>query len=474
MADVRLLVAGLLVLAALAAPAAAQTRLPEQTRVPESRGEIALSFAPLVKKAAPAVVNIYTRKVVRERLSPLFQDPFFNRFFGDALQGLQRDRVQNSLGSGVIVRDSGLVVTNSHVIDGADEITVVLSDRREFEATIAYADPRTDIAVLRMTGVAERLPVLDLRDSDEVEVGDLVLAIGNPFGVGQTVTQGIVSALARTSVGITDFNFFIQTDAAINPGNSGGALVGLDGRLVGVNTAIYTRQQQGGSIGIGFAVPANMVRTVIEAAETGRLVRPWLGASGDTVTAEQAQALGLARPAGVIVTRVHPGSPADRAGLSVGDVVTHVNGRLLEDGQALRYRLATARVGDQARLTVERRGQRRELSVALVAPPEVPPREVTPIGGRSPFTGATVANLSPAYAEEIGFDGPPEGVVVVEVQRGAPAGRLGLQKGDVVLKVNGRDVARVADLRRLLSGGARQWQIAIRRGGRVLQVQVEG
>ena len=265
------------VFAAAVGPASAGKALPT------SRGEVELSFAPLVKTAAPAVVNIYTRKVVRtRRLAPLFDDPFFRRFFGDKFgfgNGRPRQRIQNSLGSGVIVAGEGIVVTNRHVIEGADQITVVLADRREFDATIVGSDDRTDLAVLRIDAGVDSLPSLDLRDSDTLEVGDLVLAIGNPFGVGQTVTSGIVSALARTQVGISDLNFFIQTDAAINPGNSGGALVTMDGKLAGINSAIFSKS--GGSHGIGFAIPANMVRSVVAGlAEGRRLVRPWLGAWG--------------------------------------------------------------------------------------------------------------------------------------------------------------------------------------------------
>ena len=234
-----------------------------QKNVPNSQAEIKLSFAPLVKKVAPAVVNIFTRKTVTQRsFSPLFDDPFFRRFFGGQLRKSPKSRkkVQNSLGSGVIVKSDGIVITNHHVIKGAEEITVVLSDRREFGAEIIVSDKRTDLAILKIRELNDELPFLALRDSDDLEVGDLVLAIGNPFGVGQTVTSGIVSALARTQVGINDLNFFIQTDAAINPGNSGGALVSLDGKLVGINSAIYSKG--GGSVGIGFAIPTNMVRTV--------------------------------------------------------------------------------------------------------------------------------------------------------------------------------------------------------------------
>ena len=286
--------------------------------VPQSQAEITLTFAPLVKTVAPAVVNVYTRATVTERatISPLFRDPFFQRFFGDLIPNMpERRRQANSLGSGVIVDPEGVIVTNAHVIKGADEITVVLADRRELDAELVLMDEQTDLAVLRVA--TERpLPHVQFRDSDALEVGDLVLAIGNPFGVGQTVTMGIVSALARTNVGVSDYSFFIQTDAAINPGNSGGALIGSDGRLVGINTAIYsnTRGPSAGSVGIGFAVPSNMVKAVLRAAEGGKVVRPWLGARAQSVDSDMAPSFGLDRPIGAVITEL------TRMGLRTGRV----------------------------------------------------------------------------------------------------------------------------------------------------------
>jgi serine protease Do len=450
---------------------------PAPAAVPQSREQVALSFAPVVRQTAPAVVNIFTRRVVRERaISPLIDDPFFRRFFGDALpQGpRERERVQNSLGSGVIVSPDGLIVTNDHVIKGADEIQVVLNDRREFDARLVAADPRTDLAILRIDPGSERLPALPFADSDALEVGDLVLAIGNPFGVGQTVTMGIVSAVARTGTGISDYNFFIQTDAAINPGNSGGALVTVDGRLAGINTAIFSRS--GGSIGIGFAIPASMVRTVVAAATTGgRLVRPWLGIAGQPVTSDIAQSLGLPRPAGVLVNGVDPGSPAERAGLRRGDIVTAVQGRSVDDPDALRYRFATLPIGSQAALSVTREGRTREVALAVAAPPEDPPRETTPIQGRNPFAGAQVANLSPALLEEVRLPTltARQGVVVLDVAQASPAARIGLRPGDVVLRLNGRDVRRVRDLvDALRQPPAQAWQIQVRRGDQTLNTNI--
>ncbi|MBI4182542.1 MAG: Do family serine endopeptidase [Proteobacteria bacterium] len=462
--------------AALVALALLAAHVPpaEAQKVPESRAEIRLSFAPVVKRAAPAVVNIYARTVVRERaVSPLFDDPFFRRFFGEGLGlGIPRERVRNSLGSGVIVAPEGLIVTNNHVIEGASEVTVVLADRREFEARIVGSDPHTDLAVLRIDAGGEALPFLEMRDSEELEVGDLVLAIGNPFGVGQTVTSGIVSALARTQVGVSDFRFFIQTDAAINPGNSGGALVDMDGRLVGVNTAIFSKT--GGSLGIGFAIPANMVGAVVKGLVSGRLVRPWLGASTQAVTAEMAASLGLPRPGGVIVKEVFPGGPAERARLRTGDVIAEINGRPVQDPEALAFRIATLPVGESARLSLLSRGARREATLPLEAPPEIPPREIGQLSGEQPFSGATVANLSPALGEELGIDPMRRGVIVLEVRRGGIADRLGVAPGDIVVEVNGQTIASVKALKGALAERPALWRLSLRRGDRVINLQVRG
>src|SRR5471030_412314 len=297
----------LLVCLAATAPAMSQDR-----RVPASPADLRLSYAPIVQRVQPAVVNVYAAKMVQTR-NPLLDDPIFRRFFGGG--GQQPEQMQRSLGSGVMVDPSGLVVTNNHVIEGADQVKVSLSDKREFEAEIVLKDSRTDLAVLRLKDTKEKFATLDFANSDELLVGDVVLAIGNPFGVGQTVTHGIISALARTQVGITDYQFFIQTDAAINPGNSGGALVDMTGRLAGVNTAIFSRS--GGSQGIGFAIPANMVRVVVASAKSGgkAVKRPWLGARLQAVTPEIAESMGLRLPSGALVDNVVASSPAARSGL---------------------------------------------------------------------------------------------------------------------------------------------------------------
>ena len=437
--------------------------------VPESRQQVEFSYAPLVARVAPAVVNIYTRRVIRSAgVSSLFDDPFFRRFFGrDFSFGRPRERVQNSLGSGVLVAPSGVVVTANHVIREADQITVVLADRREFEAELLLADEGTDLAVLRIEIEGEALPYLELRDSDDVEVGDIVLAIGNPFGVGQTVTSGIVSALSRTGVGTSDYQFFIQTDAAINPGNSGGALIGLDGRLVGINTAIYSRS--GGSHGVGFAIPANMVNSVVRGAlADGSLVRPWIGAGGQAVTSDIAESLGLDRPVGVLVNTVYPDGPADRAGLVVGDVIIAIDGQEVFDSQGMQFRLALKSVGERAELQVLRGDQERIFAIDLIAAPEDPPRDVTRLSSRSPLRGATVANISPALAEELRIDTFVQGVIVLGIERGSGAQRLGLRPGDIMVSLDEDDITSVDGLVDLLERHQGDWTVKIRRDGQIL------
>ena len=450
----------LILLLALALPAAAE----QPRRAPGSQTEMMLSFAPVVERTAPAVVNIYANRMVRRRANPLLDDPFFRRFFGDAFGGGQREQEVPSLGSGVIVDPAGLIVTNVHVIEDADDITVVLHDRREFEAEIALKDEEADLAVLRLKQDDLDLPVLDFRDSDTLKVGDLVLAIGNPFGVGQTVTSGIVSGLGRSHVtGRGGPQSFIQTDAAINPGNSGGALVTLDGRLAGINTAIYSRS--GGSHGVGFAIPANLVRAVVEGARTGRgIVRPWIGMTGQELTSDIAEGLGRQRPGGVLVASVYPDGPAARAGLRTGDVIVAFDGRPVEGPGDFEFRLATHKVGDVADIAIWRRGDALDVKLPLERAPEIPPRNVTQLEQLHPLQGAEVANLSPALSEEIDFSGPDKGVVVLRVRRGSQAQRFGLKPGDVVTEVNGRAVRLVRDLEPMLLAAKQGWVVTVRRG----------
>lgn len=438
--------------------------------VPQSKEQVQLSFSPVVKQVAPAVVNIYTRRVVRQNISPLLADPFFRQLFGQGM-GLPQDRVERSLGSGVLVRGDGVVVTNNHVIRNSQEITVVLSDRREFEATLLGSDERTDLAVLKIDTQGQTLPTLPLGDSDALEVGDLVLALGNPFGVGQTVTMGIVSALARTGVGLSDYRSFIQTDAAINPGNSGGALVDLKGQLVGINSEIYS--QSGGSVGIGFAIPANMVKVVVASITSGgKPSRPWLGAGGQAVTGDMFQSLKLDHPQGVLISSIHKNSPAEASGLKVGDVVTAVNGKTVDDAEAMRFRIAMLPVGGNATLSVVRNGQPLSLQSKLVSPPDVPARDTTEIGGRNPFTGATVANMNPALADELGADTVEPGATIIRIRAGTIAYRLQFQPGDIIVKVNKQPIASVADLKAVLAGNPQGWEVAIRRNGETLTLSL--
>jgi Do/DeqQ family serine protease len=441
--------------------------VPAQTRSPpESRREVQLSFAPVVKKAAPAVVNVYGARVERARQRQSMDD-FFRRFFGEEGPGMPKERMQRSLGSGVIVDASGLVVTNHHVIENMTEVKVALPDRREFEAEIVLRDPRTDLAVLKLKGAAG-VPSIEFGDSEALEVGDLVLAIGNPFGVGQTVTQGIVSALARTQVGVTDYQFFIQTDAAINPGNSGGALVDSNGRLIGINTAIFSRS--GGSHGIGFAIPASMARTVVESARGGdRTVRrPWLGARLQGVDRDLAESIGLERPMGVLVSAVFDKGPADEAGLKRNDVIVELDGQSVEDPDAFGYRFALKGLGGHANLTVMRGGKRATMRVKLQTPPETRPRDPVKIRTRSPLGGATAVNMSPAVADELQLEVGTDGVVIADVEDGSPASRVGFRKGDLILAINGERIATSKDLDRLLRGSSQMWRITINRGGQVL------
>ncbi len=448
-------------------PAAAQ-----DVRVPTSDAEVKLSFAPIVKRVTPAVVNVYATREVEAQVSPLFGDPFFQRFFGQPM-GRPEKRAQSSLGSGVLVSADGLIVTNHHVVKDADQVRVALSDKREYDAEIVLKDERTDLAVLKLKTPGGALPFLDLDNSDALSVGDLVLAVGNPFGVGQTVTQGIVSALARTGVGISDYQFFIQTDAAINPGNSGGALVDMAGKLVGINTAIYSRS--GGNMGIGFAIPSNMVKLIVEAARSGGTVRrPWLGATLQSVTADIAEGLGLDRPRGALVAQVFPDSPAANAGLKVGDLVLAVDGQTIDDPDSFGYRFTTRGIGGKTDLTMMRDGKERTVSLALVAAPESVARDERKLGGRTPFTGATVVNLSPAIAEELRLDGNYTGVAIKDITPNSPAARIGFQPGDIIRTVNGQNIATTEMLQRALDARAPGWQLEIERDGRLMRLALRG
>ncbi|HWW46698.1 MAG TPA: DegQ family serine endoprotease [Xanthobacteraceae bacterium] len=451
-------------LVSLAHPASAQER-----RVPASPMDVRLSYAPIVQRVTRAVVNVYAAKLMPR--NPLLDDPIFRRFFG--APGQSPEQVQRSLGSGVIVDPRGFVVTNNHVIEGADQVKISLADKREFEAEIVLKDTRTDLAVLRIKNSSEKFPTLEFANSDDLQVGDVVLAVGNPFGVGQTVTHGIVSALARTQVGITDYQFFIQTDAAINPGNSGGALVDMAGKMVGINTAIFSRS--GGSQGIGFAIPANMVRVVVASAERGgkAVERPWLGARLQTVTPDIAETLGLPRPTGALVANVTPGSPAARAGLKLSDLITAIEGQAIDDPNAFDYRFATRPLGGSAQIEIQRNGRAMKLAIPLEAAPDTGRDELV-IKSRSPFQGARVANISPALAEQMRIDASVQGVMIVDIPEDSTASNVGFQKGDIIAAVNGKAIARTSDLERATRDPSRLWRITVVRNGQQISVMLGG
>ncbi len=426
---------------------------PTERQTPTDATSMKQSFAPVVREAAPAVVNISARSIQRVQADPFFQ------FFGG---GMPQQRVAESAGSGVIVRSDGIVVTNNHVIQGAQQIRVVLNDRREFPAEIILADERSDIAVLKLQGVTEQLPVLAIDDREEQQVGDLVLAIGNPFGVGQTVTNGIISALNRTETGISDSGSFIQTDAAINPGNSGGPLVDMDGDLIGINTAIFSRS--GSSAGVGFAVPASMVKRVVESALGGAtsVVRPWLGVKGDTVSSEIARSLGLARPQGLIVTEVWDSGPGDRAGLREGDVITAIDGAEVNDQAGLNFRVGTRSPNDSVAVSVLRDGRTQTVNARVQPLPGDAGRGPAVSIGQGPLTGLRIASVSPAEADALAND--PFAAIPVVTGVSGRAATWGLREGDLIVGINNRPAS--VGLLRGLNGRA---QLTIQRNGRQLR-----
>lgn len=443
-------------------------------KVPESQLDVKLSFAPVVRSAAPAVVNVYVRHRVKQFRSPLLNDPFFRRFFGDRLNR-KRSRMQNSLGSGVIVQANGIVITNYHVIKGGEkgEIKVALHDKREFNAKIMLTDEDTDLAVLKIEAPSgEAFPFLNFEDSDQLEVGDLVLAIGNPFGVGQTVTSGIVSALARTRVGAADYQSFIQTDAAINPGNSGGALVDMKGNLVGVNTAIYSKS--GGSNGIGFAIPSNMVRLVMTSALKGTKVkRPWFGAKLQGLSSDLAKTLGLDRPSGALITNVYEASPAKIAGLRSGDVIVSVAGHDVVNPRGFHYRFATLGLGGYSKLIFIRNGKRISKDVSLIAAPYVPAPRAKTLEGAHPLSGARIANLSPGLAEQLDSE-TLVGVIITDVSPGSFAASVGFRPNDILVSLNSSPILSVNEVIARVGLRHRVWRIELKRGKRILRLVLPG
>ena len=409
----------------------------------------ALSFAPVIKKVSPSVVNIYTAKTVREnpRMSPLFDDPFFRQFFGPpGYENVPRERREQALGSGVIISEDGYILTNNHVVDGADEIKVVLADyKKEFDAKVIGTDPQTDIAVIKVEG--KSLPAITITDSDKLEVGDVVLAIGNPFGVGQTVTSGIVSAKGRGGMGIVDYEDFIQTDASINPGNSGGALVDAEGRLIGISTAILSRS--GGNQGIGFAVPINLARYVMERiVAEGKITRGYLGVRIQPLTPDLAKEFKLPADTGALVGEVTPKTPAAEAGLKEGDVIIEFNGKKVTDDRHLRLMAAQTPPGTRVTLKALRDGQEQTFSVKLGELPSEGLAKAGRSGGRSPsakgdpLDGVEVTDLDATARRQLNIPNQVRGgALVVNVDPGSPAAAAGLQPGDVILEINRKPVA---------------------------------
>ncbi|WP_232897344.1 trypsin-like peptidase domain-containing protein [Pontibaca salina] len=443
------------------------TALDAETRVPQSQAEIGLGFAPLVKEAAPAVVNIYARRVVETRQSPFMDDPFFGDFFRQF--GNSRPRVQNSLGSGVILSEDGIVVSNFHVVGMATDIRVVLSDRREYSAHVVLGDEESDLAILQLEA-ARNLPHLGLRDSDQVEVGELVLAIGNPFGVGQTVSSGIISGLARSGVLTGQARgYFLQTDAPINPGNSGGALIDVNGDLIGINTAILSRS--GGSNGIGFAIPANLVAQFVQQARAGNdeFVRPWAGMTGQPVAADMAMSLGLAVPEGIVISDLHRESPFAVAGIQVGDVITHVDGLAVNSPSEMLFRMSVAGVGSTAQITRMCGDKRDIVDVAMIAAPDSPPADERKLGRDTALPGLTVARANPATIARLGLPLSTSGVVVVAP--GPFGARAGLRVGDSITRINRAPVETTADVALALAGSERWVLIDLSRRGQPLQLR---
>jgi serine protease Do len=407
-----------------------------------------ISFKAIVKKVAPSVVNIYTAKTVKQEpaFAPFFDDPLFRQFFGVPFESIPRERRERSLGSGVIVTEDGYILTNNHVVEGADEIKVALADdKTEYDAKLVGTDPQTDLAVIKIEG--KRFPAITLTDSDKLEVGDIVLAIGNPFGVGQTVTMGIVSAKGRGGMGIVDYEDFIQTDASINPGNSGGALVDVAGRLVGINQSIISGSPRGGNVGIGFSVPSNLARYVLERLITeGRVTRGYLGVLIQPVTPDLAREFKLPDNTGALVAEVTPDSPAAKAGLKEGDVVVEFNGRKISESRQLRLLVAQTAPGTEVTLRIVRDGKPKTVTVKLGELPAQAGRgEPRPGGlrrGGQPdlLDGVVVDDLTPRYRRTFNIPDDVQGALVVQVAPNTPAAAAGLQAGDVILEINRRRV----------------------------------
>lgn len=440
-------------------------------------GTLTAGFAPMVKQALPAVVSIVSTKVVKpnggdEGLSPLFNDPRFREFFGNRMpnQRQPREQRERGLGSGVIVNPDGYILTNNHVIDGASDIKVALADKRELKARLIGADPKTDIALLKVEET--NLPTLGFADSSQVQVGDIALAIGNPFGIGKTVTMGIISATGRGNLGIEDYEDFIQTDAAINPGNSGGALINTRGELIGINTAILSRA--GGNQGVGFAVPGNMARAVMnQLSKGGKVVRGYIGTSIQDVTPEVAKAFGLSEARGALVSDVSESGPAAKAGIVKGDVITALNGQPVVDNRELRLKISQMAPGTPVKLKLFRDGKEREVAVTLG---ELPAEKQAAEAEQSPESsreGISVEGLTPQILRQLELPATTNGVLVSNVQEGSAAADAGLRRGDVIQEVNRKPVGSVTEFRQAIKlAGKNSVLLLVNRGGQTRFVAI--
>jgi serine protease Do len=413
-----------------------------------AEGESSRTLADIAAAATRSVITVTSSRVVSRPDNPFLNDPLFRHFFGPGRE-VPRERRERGLGSGVLISKDGVILTNNHVVSGASEIRVILPDLREVEATVRGTDPESDLAVLKIEDVGDLIPI-DVGDSNALRLGDVVIAIGNPFGLGQTVTMGIVSAMGRSSVGIIDYEDFIQTDAAINPGNSGGALVAMDGRLVGINTAIASRS--GGYQGVGFAIPSSMFQPISRALlEHGKVTRGFLGVALQEVNAELQEALSLTSSDGVLIADVVANGPGANAGLKRGDVIVELDGRRVESVASFRNRIANTAPETRVQLTIIRDGRRQPVEVALGAAPRGEQPAAPAVEQSSQNYGMQLVPLSPALASRLGL---PEniqgGAVVTEVAAGSPAAEAGLESGDVILQVDNRDVGSPGDVLRRL------------------------
>jgi len=439
-------------------------------------GSIDTGFASIVEKDLPAVVNISSSKVVRNNggnLSPFLRDPYFRQFFGDQFGRLPEKQWERSLGSGVIVSPDGYLLTNNHVIEGATDITVTLSDKRDLKAKVVDGDPKTDIAVLKVD--AKNLPALPLADSSKARVGDIVLAMGNPFGLGQTVTMGIISAKGRAGLGIEDYEDFIQTDAAVNPGNSGGPLIDTHGELIGINTAIVSGGS-GGNQGVGFAVPVNMARNVMnQVREHGKVVRGYLGVLPEDITPAMAKAFHLTDTRGVVIGDVTAGTPAASAGIQRGDVIVEMDGQKIVDSNQLRLRVADLAPGTTVHMKLLRNGVEQTVAVKVAEQPVSAQGEESGASNASNARdGVSVQDLNPRILSELKLPPMTKGVVVTDVADGSPAAVAGLRSGDVIQEVDRGQVASVADFDSALRKSAgRAVLLLVNRGGNTLYLAIE-